>query len=296
MSKESVKRLNRKLRSRSENISMGAVFIFLVIFCIFVCFPFIWFITNIGKTATEFFLNPFARAEDYFSAFFSNVFIVLKDFDYASMCVNTLFFAIVPPLINNLSLSGVSYAYGLFDFRGKKVLHFLAILPMVVIIQGGSAGQMKLWLDLNFYDNPILAQIAAFSGIGYNMLIVGGFYSGCSRTYKEAAEMDGAGNWVIYWKIYFPMAFPLLATFFILSFIGAWNDFMGPRLYYPSWQTIATGIASINDRVTQGGSQWSRDYPKLFAAIFINSVPAVIMFASVQKLVKKIDVGGGIKA
>ena len=81
----------------------------------------------------------------------------------------------------------------------------------------------------------------------------------------------------------------------LLGFIGIWNDYMTPYLYLPSHQTLSVGIYYISSQVTNGFSQFSGDYPKLFAAMLISIVPVVALFAAFQKKIMSVSMGGGIK-
>ena len=137
--------------------------------------------------------------------------------------------------------------------------------------------------------------LTATSGFGFPFLIFSSVFQNISKTYHEAAEIDGAGNWRIFLQIYLPQLSAVFGAQWLLGFIGIWNDYMTPYLYLPSHQTLSVGIYTISSQVSNGFSQFSGDYPKLFAAMIISIVPVVVLFMAFQKKIMNFSMGGGIK-
>lgn len=94
----------------------------------------------------------------------------------------------------------------------------------------------------------------------------------------DAAHIDGAGTFRIFWSILLPLSKPILTTLGVLTFIGQWNDFIGPLIYIrtPSKQTFALALASLP-------SQYYTNYHEAMAAILTYALPCIIVFFFAQR-------------
>jgi multiple sugar transport system permease protein len=107
---------------------------------------------------------------------------------------------------------------------------------------------------------------------------------------EEAAVIDGANHFQIYWKIMLPLAKPALATLAIFTFMGTWNDFFNPLIYLNSTKnfTLTTGLAFF-----QGSA--ATDYTRLMAGVMVSVIPILIVYAFAQKYFTEGVVMSGIK-
>jgi multiple sugar transport system permease protein len=116
------------------------------------------------------------------------------------------------------------------------------------------------------------------------------FFSQIPEELIEAARMDGANNWRIYWQIMMPLCGPVIAIVSIYTFLGAWNDFMNPLIYLnsPINRTLALALASFQ------GQYGITDANLLMAASVVCMAPCVILFFSLQKyFVESMAFSGG---
>ena len=153
----------------------------------------------------------------------------------------------------------------------------------------------KLMNDIGFYNNMYLWVFTAAGGFGVNFLLMGSVFQNISSTYREAAEIDGAGQWRIFLSIYIPQASGLITAMWILAFIGHWNDYSGPYIYIPDWHTLSTGIYDLRTEISVGNGKYGGDYPKLFAGMLITVIPVVVIFIVFQEKIMNYSFGGGIK-
>ena len=104
----------------------------------------------------------------------------------------------------------------------------------------------------------------------------------------EAAKIDGANFYQIYFKIMRKQASPLALTLGLLLFINKWNDYMSPLLYLPEMPTLATGLYRYQTIVERNGN-----YPVLFAGLFMCLLPILIIFSIFSdKMMNSINIGG----
>ena len=114
----------------------------------------------------------------------------------------------------------------------------------------------------------------------------------------EAAEIDGAGYFTVFFKVMLPHAMGLVGTLWIIAFIGQWNDYASARLFLgaePEYATIATGLQWLYQALKGKDEQYKNNYPMYYAAVIVTVIPMVVLFLCFQKQIMKLSLGGGIK-
>lgn len=268
--------------------------VFCVIFALYsvtLVYPIGWMLYNSVKTKQEFMNNPWPPAA---KLMFSNYVEIFGLFNFGKMMWNSLTLSLGIPTVALFVTSCVSYAVAKYEFPGKRVLYFVAVAVMFIPTTGSLPVTFKLVNDLGLYDTYYGMIIRGAGGFGFNFLILHGVYSGISRTYAEAAKIDGAGNWRIFLQIMMPQASATMFAVWILGFIGQWNDYAAAKLFYPTHETLAVGLKTVSDLIATS-RDYMQDYPKLFAAVIIAVTPIIIIFIACQKYIIRLNMGGGIK-
>lgn len=287
-----VKTVKKKPREHRATLAVLCVIYF--VYAVTLIFPFLWLVYNSMKNKIEFSANPWGFPTEPIKSL-GNFGKIFSEFNLGSMFLNSIILSVAMPLINLFFCACTAYAYALHDFKGKHVLYWVAMIPMLVNITGTLPSQYNLFVKIGIFDSIPGILLTATNGFGFAFLLFGSVFQNISRTYHEAAEIDGAGHWRIFLQIYLPQLSAVFGAQWLLGFIGIWNDYMTPYLYLPSHQTLSVGIYYISTQVTNGFSQFSGDYPKLFAAMIISIVPVVALFAAFQKKIMSFSMGGGIK-
>lgn len=285
---------NNKIVRKSEKISLSIILVIFFLYAATLVFPFLWLIINSGRSYLEFFLKPMSFPENWF-ANLNNYVIIFSEFNMLEMAYNSFFLSAAQPTISIFFTTCVAYAYARHEFRLKKALYVVALIPMVVAVAGTMPASYKLINDLGMYDNMYFFILTNTGGFGINFLLIASVFQNVSGTYKEAAEIDGAGQWTIFLRIYVPQAASIISAMWILGFIATWNDYMTPYLYLPSYQTLSTGIYFLQAQIEVGNGAYVGDYPKLFAAMVIAILPVIVLFLCFQKTIMSYSLGGGIK-
>lgn len=287
------KQIARKRKSR-YSVWLRVLEVIFFLYSITLIFPLLWLVYNSIKSKTEFFLEPWAVPQHPLRHL-SNYLTVFSDFSVGKMFLNSIFLSVLCPLVSVFFHCCTAYAYARHRFKLKPLVYALAITPMIVSIAGTLPTQYKLINTLGMYDNMFLYLILYAGGTGYNFLLISSVFENISGTYKEAAQIDGAGNWRIFLTIYIPQASNMIISLYILGVIGTWNDYMSPYLYLPSHQTLAVGIKQIGDLIASGSMNYGGDWPKLFATMILSILPILILFVVFQKQIMHMTTGGGIK-
>ena len=264
-----------------------------VIFCIYtvvLIFPEIWLLINSFKDFVEFSDSPWGVPKEIQ---WSNYAFIFDNFAMGEAFINSIILCLACPTAGIISTTFAAYALSKFEFKGKKILYFIHILPMLVCITGSTSTMYMFFNDLGIYDTFISLIWSSAGGTGMNFLLVYSVFKNVSRTYMEAAEIDGASDFTVFVKIMLPQAVGIVGTLWMLSFIGSWNEYASYQLFLPSHPTVSTALVSIQTNVTSG--IYANHYPEFFAAIMISIIPVIVIFLAFQDQIMQMSLGGGIK-
>lgn len=184
------------------------------------------------------------------------------------------------------------YAFARIKFVGKKVVFPLVLAGLMVPREAMFVPLFLMFAESemhNTYQALILPRIAAPLGV----FIMTQFMAAIPDEIEEAARVDGASRWAIFWKITLPMSAPALTALGIFTYILTWNDFLWPLVSATQREmfTITTGLASL-----QGNFAQATELGSLMARGVFASLPLLILFLIFQKhLVRGISLGSGSK-
>jgi N-acetylglucosamine transport system permease protein len=250
----------------------------LIIWCLLVIVPLLWVVLSSFKTSSEIFASPFGLPESWNFTNYRNA--------WTTAGIGSFFFNSVIVVFGALFLtmlfgSMCAYVLARFRFPGSRLLYylmlagltfpiFLAVVPLFFVLRGIGL--------LNTLPGLILTY-AAFA-FPFTVFFLHAFFRSLSRSIAEAAAVDGAGEWRIFFQIMLPMARPGLATVAILNFVGLWNQFLLPVALNtnPENYVLTQGMASF---ASQAG--YSVDFGALFAAVVITVVPVLIVYLIFQR-------------
>ena len=303
MASSKVKAPRRKIltpRSIKGRLLFGAVFVIFLIYALSLLAPFLFLFINSLKAPGEF-LNDsingsiFRFPNNWLFNNCANVFSEMKMIDsrgesvyFPVMLLNSLWFSIVTTFGGLIASSLTAYCLAKYQFKLRGFFYGIAIVTMTIPIIGATGAMFKLTYDLGIYNTPLYPILTSLGGFGFNFLVLYGFFKNISWNYAEAVFVDGGGHFTAFLKIMLPQVFPALLTLGIISFIGAWNDYMTPLLFLPDYPTIASGIYNVQVHLKRTG-----DYPQYFAALGISIVPIIVLFATFSdSLMKNLSVGG----
>jgi len=262
----------------------------LTVLCLVWIYPFLWLVSASLKGPLEIFSKGLNLIPD--ALLWDNYARAWAAAGFSTYMLNTVVItcATVVLVVFHTSLTG--YVLGRYDFIGRKVV--IAILVATFIIPAGFAIIPIVDLTralglLNSRWGIVLA--LAGSGNAAAILLYAGFFGQLPRELAEAATVDGAGFFTIFFRIMLPLAGPVTATVSVLTFLAAWNSFLVPLVLTfgaPSQRTLAVGmLAFVGTNET--------DWPGMAAAATLSLVPVVAFFFIVQRFFVE-GVAGAIKA
>jgi ABC-type glycerol-3-phosphate transport system permease component len=187
---------------------------------------------------------------------------------------NTLLYA-VPTLALVLSISGLTgYTFARYRFWGREAIFYamliLIMLPGILLV----IPMFTLIVDMGWI-NSVQAIVLPYTAvqISFGMFLMRTFFETLPREYFEAARLDGANEFQLFYRIALPLAVPAFSTLGILNLLFVWNDIIWPLIVLldSSKQPISIGVLSFSGAYT-------RDYGPLFAGYVLASVPLIIAF------------------
>jgi len=178
-----------------------------------------------------------------------------------------------------LSSAIVAYGFARLQFAGKNAWFLLMISTMALPGQVTMIPVFTLFRTLGWYGTFLPLIVPAFFGNAFFVFLLTQFYRTLPEDLAEAARMDGAGEFMIFWRIVLPLSRPALATCALFQFLGTWNDFFGPLLYLndPSKYTLAYGLQQFMAGLS--GGKWAQ----LMAGATLFTVPIIILFFIAQR-------------
>jgi multiple sugar transport system permease protein len=203
--------------------------------------------------------------------------------------LNSLIAAAAQTLLVLATASAAAYALARLEFPGKKIV-FGAIIAtllvpgVVLLIPNYLIVDSFGWLD------TLLAIIVPGAATAFGVFFLRQFFISLPGEIEEAARVDGAGDFRIFWQIVLPLSRPALATLAVLTFLTNWNDFIWPVyvLLSPDNLTLQPGLS-----VLQG--TYSTHFGVVMAGAVIASVPVLILFTLAQKQIVESVASSGVK-
>ena len=251
------------------------IYIVLIAMAAFTLIPFVWMVSSSLKLDREVFAYPIKWIPETFH--WENYRLIWQKVPLLTYFKNTAFIAVVVTLLQTLTSSFAAYAFAKLTFRGRDTLFLAYIGTIAVPWQAYMLPQFIMMRSMGLYDTLwAMVVLQAFSAFG--VFLMRQFYRGIPTELCEAARLDGLSEYGIWARIMLPLSKAAIATLVIFTFVGTWNDYMGPMIYLTrdSNKTIQVGLR----RFVQENSS---DYHLIMAASLCSLVPVSIMFFALQK-------------
>jgi len=171
-----------------------------------------------------------------------------------------------------------AYAFARLRWPWRRELFALLIATMLLPWHVTMIPKFLLLRELGLYNTLGALIVPTFLGDAFSIFLLRQFFLTIPEELAEAARLDGASEWTIFWRIMLPLARPALATVALFQFIASWNDFNGPLLYLndPARFPLAYGLE-------QFVSSYSSQTNLLMAAAVLFTLPIVVLFFFTQR-------------
>lgn len=230
-------------------LSRTLLYVLLGILSLSIILPVGWMVVTSFRDNTSTLIEPFGFSGTYGIQNYIQLFESGDVFNWLRSSVVVNIFSVA--LIGVLSVLA-GYGFSAYNFRGKNILFGLMIVgltipPQALVIAG------YRWVSILDIDNTFLALIFTYGGwTSFGMLLMRNFFDAVPKELREAAIVDGASQWRIFYEIFFPLGRAPLATVLIFSSVWVWNEFIYPLVYMQSEEnyTLPVGVLQFTGRTT----------------------------------------------
>ncbi|EPG1130398.1 carbohydrate ABC transporter permease [Listeria monocytogenes] len=262
-------------KSRGAQI---AVITILTVVGFFMILPFIWMVLSSLKTDAEILKIPPTIWPETFTL--DNFTKLFTEMDFAIYLKNTLiivFFSFFGLFLNAMA----GYGFAKFKFKGKNKLFYLVLATMMI---PGQVTMIPVYLLLNAAGLTNTMTGIVLPGLvgAFGIFLFRQFMSTISDDLLEAARLDGASEFYIFWRIVIPISRPVLAVQGILTFIAGWNSFLWPLIIAndEKFYTLSVGLQLLK-------GQYGSNYALQMAGATFMVIPIILIFMTFQKYILK---------
>ena len=251
------------------------LYVVLIAMALFTLIPFVWMLSASLKLDREVFTYPIRWIPETFH--WENYRLIWSKVPLLTYFKNTAVIAILVTFIQTLTSSFAAYAFAKLQFRGRNTLFICYVATIAVPWQTYMLPQFILMRSMGLYDTLwAIVVLQSFSAFGVFMMRQ--FYQGIPSELCEAARIDGLSEYGIWARIMLPLSKAAIATLVIFTFVGTWNDYMGPMIYL---------TRDVNKTVQVGLKRFiqenSSDYHLIMAVSVCSLLPVSIVFLALQK-------------
>jgi multiple sugar transport system permease protein len=190
---------------------------------------------------------------------------------------NSFFYALVGTIVQLVFDLLAAYAFARMTFKGRDLLFGLVLSTMMLPPAVLLVPQFLVAKDLGMVDT-FIGVIAPGAAGAFGIFMLRQFFMNIPVDLENAARIDGCSDFGILWRILVPLAKPALITLGLFIFLGTWNSFVWPLVILSDWNMypLTVGLSLFREESTA-------DWPRIFAASVMGSVPLVVLFLVAQR-------------
>lgn len=257
-----------------------------------VLYPVAWTLLGALKNNEQVMLNkPWALPE--LPLLWTNYSYVWKTYHFGGYFFNSAIVTTASTLLALFLSATSAYVLARFRFPGSRLLYFAYVSSMMIPIILGLIPLFFLLNDLNLINSRIgLILVYSVGALPFGIFVMTGFFKTLPAELEEAAYMDGASHYKVFFLIMLPLARPGLISIGIMNVLNIWNEYILGTVFVndPAKYTLPVGIA-----VMQAEMQYRTEWGPLFAGLVLSMVPVVILYGVFQRHITAGITAGAIK-
>ncbi|MFE7326427.1 carbohydrate ABC transporter permease [Streptomyces sp. NPDC057565] len=263
---------------KTRNPKRPLVYVLLSVGLLIMSAPFLWMALSAFKTSSELSASPPVWIPTEWTL--DNFRDLLDKLDLPLYFMNSVIVAVLVTLANLVFCSMLGYALAKLNFIGRNKIFGLVLGALMV---PGNLMLLPLFVLMSKLQliDTYAGLVLPFAAGAFGVFLMRQFMQSIPDELLEAARMDGAGEWYIFWRIVMPLVKPALATLSIFTFLGSWNNFVWPLIATndPDKYTLPVALATFaTDPNKAGGSNGM-----LMAGAFLVVLPVLVLFIALQR-------------
>lgn len=265
---------------RKKRIKLTLSYILLILIAVVCIYPALWIVMSSFKAGDSLYSETIIP-EQFTVQHYLDLFRPKadKDIPFLKWYGNTLKIAVTSMVLGTIIQVLTAYAMSRFRFKGRKTA------MSVILILGMFPGFMSMiavyvmLLQMNLLDSPLALILVYTSGAALGMFVAKGFFDTIPRALEESALLDGASHMRIFISIILPLSRPIITYISLMTFSGAWVDFIFARLILRSREnwTLAVGLYELVN------SYASTEFTLFAAGSVLVAVPITLLYMFLQR-------------
>ncbi|MFD0961606.1 carbohydrate ABC transporter permease [Paenibacillus chungangensis] len=251
------------------------IYLFLIVGAFIMFFPFVWMVSTSLKTTGAVAAMPPQLIPDPID--FGNFVEVWNKVDFARYTFNSFFIVTLDMVGALLSCAVVAFGLAMFEFKGRTLIFITMLATLMIPGQVTMIPTYFIWKQFGMLNTYSPLIIPSFLGGAFGIFLMHQYIKSLPKELYESAVIDGCSPPGIFARIYLPLCKPALAALGVFTFMGAWNNTLGPLIYLQSKElyTLPLGILYLkSENVNQA---------LLMAGAVITTLPVVVIYLVAQK-------------
>ena len=276
--------VGNKLQVRLVQVLANAMLLFAVFLLIM---PYLYMISASFKEGSEIFSLPVKILPE--GLYLGNYELLFGETNFPRWFLNSVFVSLSRMVIAVLVSIMAGYAFAKFDFRFKNLLFVLVLTTLTLPIYVLIVPLYDMMVTLGWTDRYV-ALILPFAAQAIGVFLARQYLLSIPDEILDAARVDGATEWVVFWRVVLPISTPVMAVLGILFFTTAWNDFIWPLVVMTedSKFPVALGLPTLL-------GPYRQEYGAVMAGSFLSTLPIIIVFLIAQRRFIEALTAGAVK-
>lgn len=256
-------------------------YLVLIFVAVIMLAPFFWMVSTSFKPERDVFIMPPQWIPQNFT--FENFETLLRPTQQTNLpraFLNSLYVSLTTTIGEVFASTLAGFAFARLRFPGRQTLFVLLLITMMIPGVVTMVPSFILFRILGWVGTYLPLIVPVLFGTAFAVFLSRQYFATLPAELEEAAKIDGANMFQIYWRIFLPLAQPIIATLFVLGFIARWNDYLGPLIYLgagrPEEFTIPLALASLQ-------SFYTLKWTILMAGSTLALLPIIVLFFVFQR-------------
>lgn len=285
---EQVRRIPKIRQRKRLNWKHLILHVVLLFVCFISMFPFIWMISSSLKDSELIFSYPPQLIPNPVT--WSNYPEAWRATDMGRAMINSLIIAVTATLGNCLVSSLVAYGFAKINFKGKNIFFMIVLSTMMIPYQVTLIPLFIIFKQFGWINTYYPLIVPSLFGTASNVFMMRQYMLKIPDDFRDSAFIDGCGHLRIWLYITLPMCVPTLVSLGVLTFMGHWNNYLGPMIYLSSRSKMTVPLVL---RTFQGN--YATKWQLLMAASCLALLPVIVLYIISQKFIISGIMLGGIK-
>jgi ABC-type glycerol-3-phosphate transport system permease component len=270
--------------TQRQALLLAPVYVALVVAAAFTLVPFAWLVCAAFKTNADIFASNFLPGGEGFLGVawerltIANFLRLFRELGIGRAMANSVFLASTGALLATFCCAMAGYALAKFRFAGRDWVLSLVLAALVIPGSLLLAPGYKLLYELGLLDSYaglLLPGLAPAFGV---FLFRQAMVNAVPTTLLESARIDGAGEFRIFFTIVLPLVRPMIGAYLMITFLGAWNNFIGPQIVLQNPERFPLSVA-----INQLRGLYGTDYGLIMSGTLVSIAPVLALFLLLQK-------------